>query len=238
MSSALRCWLIALQAARGDWRASQPWTESLRIQAETVNHPARRVDALTFDLANRVLSGRLPEAEALESAIARARETNNLIALQRLLALRLRSTILNGAQAADDADGLDAVVAQLDPAFRDGAAGYRALVAAYLGEPIDVLEPPTQLTLVNLGVALAAMEAVALAGTQTNAVEWLRWSEEHLPAHIETSLEWPVSKQRVLGLLNLCRFASLGRRAAAPSPDLVRVAWLSSRGRPRASGPR
>ena len=203
MSSALRCWLIALQVARGDWRASQPWTESLRIQAETVNHPARRVDAVAFDLANHVLSGQLPESETLEVAIERGRETNNLIALQRLLALRLRRAVLTGTPSEHDADELDAVVARLDPAFRDGATGYRALIAAYLGESIEVLNPPTQLTLVNLGAVLAAMEAVALAGTQTNAVEWLRWSEDHFPAHIETSVEWPVSKLRVMGLLNL-----------------------------------
>jgi ATP/maltotriose-dependent transcriptional regulator MalT len=55
--------------------------------------------------------------------------------------------------------------------------------------------------LLSLGIALAAAEAVAIAGTQAAAVEWSAWAERTLKAGIRTSMEWPASLFRLAGVL-------------------------------------
>lgn len=210
MSSALRCWLITAQVAHGEWRAAVPWQESLRIQSELVNHRARAADAAVFQLALASVANPPPDPGAHDPLLEAAEATSNRIALVRALGIRLRAALLRGAipDARQLAERLRSTAAQLDPAFRFGLEGYEALVQAYERQAIDSIDPPTRLTLVNLGAALAGMEAVALCGTQAKAVEWLAFAKS-VPLHVATAVEWPVARLRVEGLLQV--------RAGAPS---------------------
>jgi ATP/maltotriose-dependent transcriptional regulator MalT len=63
-----------------------------------------------------------------------------------------------------------------------------------------------------LSGAFASAEAVSIAGTQSAAADWLRWSEA-LPEEVATTLEWPVCRRRIEGLLLL----RLGREREAVS---------------------
>jgi ATP/maltotriose-dependent transcriptional regulator MalT len=48
---------------------------------------------------------------------------------------------------------------------------------------------------------LAAIESVAIAGTQAAAIEWGAWADRSLRAGIRTSMEWPASLLRIAGVL-------------------------------------
>jgi len=71
------------------------------------------------------------------------------------------------------------------------------------GEPGDRSEPPSSVHLMNLPAVFAGAEAVAFGGTQSDAARWHEWFSSALPAHIATSLEWPVSRWRLQALLAL-----------------------------------
>jgi len=73
-------------------------------------------------------------------------------------------------------------------AYRDPTKSLSALV-------------PRALTLWNLPAALAAIESVAIAGTQAAAIEWGSWADRSLRAGIRTSMEWPASLLRIAGVL-------------------------------------
>jgi ATP/maltotriose-dependent transcriptional regulator MalT len=98
---------------------------------------------------------------------------------------------------------------------------FRHLVIAYQDEDeVAHLPTPPSVTLLNLASVLAGMEAVAIAGTQSEAVRWHRWVEAHLPSHVETCMEWPVSVRRVRALLlartgDVKRATTLMREAVA-----------------------
>src|SRR5690606_20087112 len=49
--------------------------------------------------------------------------------------------------------------------------------------------------------ALAGAEAVALAGTQSHAAQWLDWVAREVQPLVATLLEWPVSRARIQGML-------------------------------------
>ena len=90
--------------------------------------------------------------------------------------------------------------------------GFRAFKAAHFGTgAVGEVQIPVAPTLPMVSGAFAAAEAAAVGGTQSVAADWLRWLEVELPAVATTSLEWPVCRLRVEGLLML----RLGREREA-----------------------
>lgn len=200
-SSALKCWLVCYLFATGEPRTGGVWIESLRLQAEATNHPARRVDASVLQSAARQLAlGSIADDEA------DTERTLNHNALWRLSALKLHRALLRGAW--EDAEmalaRLDETAKVVSPGFTDGAGAFRALLAAYRGDTAGgEIRPPSQLGLTNVSAALAGLETVAIAGSQAEAAEWLASATERVPAHVRTSLEWPACLDRVVGLLRV-----------------------------------
>jgi DNA-binding NarL/FixJ family response regulator len=81
-------------------------------------------------------------------------------------------------------------------------------------------------TLVALAGALASAEAVAIAGSQSQAADWLRWFTNQLPAHVVSSLEWPTCRSRIEGLLLL----RIGREREAVTRLQLGVSCCEDRG--------
>lgn len=81
---------------------------------------------------------------------------------------------------------------------------FHALSRAYQSgaELVSVFDLP-RASLVTLSGLLAAGEAVAIAGTQRDAVRWLGALEYSIPSDVRTSIEWLVSRDRVIGLLRV-----------------------------------
>jgi DNA-binding CsgD family transcriptional regulator len=201
LSSALRCWYVPYLLARGKRRTALPWIETLRVQAEAANHPARLVDASVFELAAR--SAAVPRND--EALIEPARRTLNANALWRLTTLHLRNALI--ADRADVVDTSLALLRELSPTipplFADGAEAFPALVDAYRRGSFEWLPTPQRVGLVNLPCVFAGIEAVAIAGSQDNAAEWKAWSDAEIPSLVMTALDWPVSLARIRGLLHV-----------------------------------
>jgi hypothetical protein len=173
LASALRCWYIAYLFATGQRNPALPWIETLRMQEEVVQHPARIADANTFRTAWHAVTGDLVDIALTDSA----RSTMNTIALWRIGTLGLHQTVLRGDSEAADRwlAILDEGGATLHPAFTDGMEAFRALAGAYRGENVEGLTPPRQPSLVNCAAALAGGEAIAIAGSQEAAATWKAW---------------------------------------------------------------
>ena len=108
----------------------------------------------------------------------------------------------NGSRRVEEIARLKELTSVVSRGFVDGSWLFSAFIAAMRGDEDEASPPvPDHLSLLNLGAVLAGMEAVAVAGRQSVAVEWLRWVDGHLPKEVETALEWPVSAARVRGLL-------------------------------------
>ncbi|MBT5774522.1 MAG: response regulator transcription factor [Dehalococcoidia bacterium] len=90
-------------------------------------------------------------------------------------------------------------------AFQSASDGFALAVRAMLepGVTIESAMPPEQATLLSISGALASAEATAIAGSQSRAADWLTWFDRSLPARVVTSMEWPVCRKRVEGLLLL-----------------------------------
>ena len=194
-------WLIPLILSSTDPRVATPWSRQLRMETERV-HPWRHADALTFEymLANATGDASVP------NPIERVRQSQNWLAHARLLVVMIRSSLLRR-----DLTGTSALVEEVTglipravPAARGTWAGFAALLDAYsLPDRRVVVEIPTEVSIENLGATLASMEAVAIAGSQADAIAWLAAARRLLPAGASTSLEWPVSVDRMMGLLLL-----------------------------------
>lgn len=200
-SSALKCWLICYLFALGEWKAALPWIESLRLQADAADHPARKVDASVLQSgANAIVGAAIADSEP------EARRTLNYIALWRLTVLQFRQSLLSGdwSGAERQIAVLDEISKIINPGFTDGAGAFVELLIAYRGGTSSrEMQPPSRFSVMNVGAALAGLEVVAIAGSQAEAAGWLAWVTEHVPAHVRTSLEWPVPVDRVIGLLRV-----------------------------------
>lgn len=201
-SSAVRSWLIPYLFARGERTEAMPWIRSLHAQAEVASHPWRRADAVLFQSAAGG-SSLVGQADAEVEALASS--SGNFLATWRLTLLRVRRALLRGDwdDVRTHCEALEALRDKIHPAFADGAPATRALVSAYSKPGEAETVEPGEALLPNVGALLMRMEAVAIAGTQSDAARWASWSREQLPASVKTSLEWPVSRDRVEGLLQL-----------------------------------
>ena len=199
-SSSLMSWYVPAVLAMGQPARAQAWTEELRVSARAAGHPWREVDAATFAYANS-LAVRKPIEPPTEAELAGSQNVN---ARWRLHCLGFREAILrkDWIRAREEIARLGVIAPSVGPGFVDGSWLYAAFIAAMRGDEDEASPPvPDHLSLLNLGAVLAGIEAVAVAGRQSAAVEWLRWVDENLPKKVETALEWPVSAARVRGLL-------------------------------------
>jgi DNA-binding CsgD family transcriptional regulator len=195
-------WLVPLMFAVGERTEAQPWIEALRVHTQDLPHPYRNADADSFEFA----SSPAWETSEIDSPYRAAIRSGNWLATYRLAALELRQAVIReDAERSERAVGF---IERLSGHFGGGStaalANYRAFVSAWrvTDERAPSLDPPRP-TLVNLGGLLSAAEAVAIAGTQRDAVKWLNWIERTVSPEVRTSLEWPVARDRVLGLLRV-----------------------------------
>ena len=187
--------------ARAERSAAEPRLRAFRLGAEAANHEYRLADAAVFSDAEGAMSE--PSNVPSRDSIARW----NWLAHWRIQLLRFRAAHLRGDLASADEE-LEALLNAMDAG---GAADFGAAevfrayhrVQSGPGDTLVQLEPPKTAHLLNLPSILAGGEAVALGGSQLLARQWLSWFRDQLPAHIKTSLEWPVSRVRIEALLAL-----------------------------------
>ncbi|MGE0601423.1 MAG: response regulator transcription factor [Dehalococcoidia bacterium] len=191
---------VPFLAATGGIRSSRVWARTLRLEASSAGHMYRDSDAICFAAAERsVVEPRfVPDVNGITE--------RNVLAWWRIHALRLRALLLRR----DFKAAREQLALVLGASSRAGTPTstlevFDALVSAYEGSvgAESVGDPPSAVHLNSVSVALAGMEAAAVSGTQTTATRWLAWAEDSLPASVQTSLEWPVSRLRVQGLLAL-----------------------------------
>ena len=195
----LLSWFIPYLVAVGERNAATPWIRSLGASANVTEHQWRSADAEVFTEAMAAVGDPSPGAPTAVPA-------QNWAARWRLLLIQLRRALWRADRPA--AEGLvrdlrehDALMGQ--PTLGDVEA-YAACALAYFAPDERVqLDRPPQVYLGNLGGVLAAAEAVAVAGTQRQASDWLSWLRRAVPSQVETSIEWPVSRRRVQALLAL-----------------------------------
>ena len=195
-------WLAPLLFSMGRWRDALPWIQAMRVISEAEGHPWRLADADCFTRAAEAIR-QPPDYAALHEL---ATHSGNWLASWRAHAVELYWAVLAGdAEGAARAwQALDELRPRAYPGFRDGADLFRAAASARAAPHVELeLAFPTRVTAMNLGATFAGMEAVAIAGSQRHAAAWLAWSESAIPAGVVTATEWPVSRDRLRGLLAL-----------------------------------
>lgn len=201
LSSLCVSWLIPYLVAIGESRAAMPWAHWLAVTAAEYRHPWRAADAAMFEWS----LGAADDPHALVAPDPRSLSSANWIAPWRIACHQMRAAIVRGdwnvAVELDSALKVQSTGAYLG--YRSMPAAASALVAAYRGEVMIPTELPATVSLFNLPAVLAMIEATAIAGSQADAQRWVRWCVASLPPRVETSLEWPVSRRRVEGLLRL-----------------------------------
>ena len=187
--------------ARGERAAAHAWIRGFGAAAEAAQHEYRISDALTFERAEAAISGPLdlPSLEGMPRW--------NWLGRWRLQALRLRASLLRRdfQVVEEELAGLMRARRRAGSAKLDEIDGFEANVRANRdGELAPLTVPlPRSVHLLNIASILAGAEAVAIAGTQAEAARWLGWMGQELPPHIQTAIEWPVSRARAQGLVAL-----------------------------------
>jgi len=171
------------------------------MTAETAQHEYRISDALAFERAEAAIAAplELPSLEGMPRW--------NWLGRWRLQALRLRASLLRRdfLVVQEELAGLMRVRRRAGSAKLDEIDGFEAnIVANRDGEITPLTVPqPGSVHLLNIASILAGAEAVAIAGSQAEAARWLSWMGQELPPHVQTAIEWPVSRARVQGLVAL-----------------------------------
>lgn len=191
---------VPYRFALGGHTEARPWVRGLRMAAEAMHHAYRVADADTFERADAAISElKAPSVEGLPAW--------NWIAPWRLHALRLYVSLVRreAGPAQKELTALLRARRRADSANLDGIDAFQANVQATISAPdqaVMVPRPPS-VHLLNLGSVLAGAEAVATAGSQSEAAAWYEWLTNTLPPQIQTAIEWPVSRLRIQGLLAL-----------------------------------
>jgi DNA-binding CsgD family transcriptional regulator len=201
MATALMVQLVALSCAIGVAVESRKWALRLREYAAEIPHLARVADA---DVALYALEGRVAfkDAALLQQD---AEEIRNRHALWKLLVASLHQQAIRALpEASDTREELRALAPRMNAAYRSGCHGLDEYLDVLDDETREVsLTPPEAPTLVSLPGLFASAEVAAIGGSLSSAADWLVWLEERLPAEVVTSLEWPVCRRRIEGLLLL-----------------------------------
>lgn len=198
----LMSWLIPLMFAAGKVEEAEPWNQALRLHAQTIPHRYREADAESFAFAKRAAWGPLD----VDVPYRIAAETGNWLAMFRLCVIQVRNAALTGnwAVAEQMLARLGRVSTRTSRGFADLLPYFSAVIGAYQsGAELDNVPDPPPASLMTLGALLAGGEAVAIAGTQRDALTWLAAIEQSVPVEVRTSLEWPVSRDRITGLLRV-----------------------------------
>ncbi len=194
-------WFVPCVAATGRRGSIDPWLRLLRALARAEQHEWRLADARSFEYALAIgpSCGRGAIPDPGEPTLS------NPIAEMRCVLARLRASVVRRDWPAVDAPlrHLAAMDSAQGGSPFGAVANYHALVEAHRdGEITTPVAFPAEFHLGNLPATLAAVEAIAHGGTQSEAVAALRRMAA-IPRAVETSLEWPVSRARVQGLLAL-----------------------------------
>ncbi len=193
-------WLIPLLMSGDEPRAAVPWSRQLRLATEWV-HPWRYADAVSFEFMLATALGHAGPAPLDEISASR-----NWLASARLLVLLMHIALLRRDfdSTRSYVEQVAAVVPRAAPAVRTTWSGFAALLDAYsIPDRRIAIEIPIELSLLNLGAALASMEAVAISGSQADALRWLQAMRQLLPEGNHTAAEWPVASERMYSLLIL-----------------------------------
>lgn len=196
ISRLLLSWLIPYLFSQGLRSEAEPAIRSLEVAAEADQHPWRREDARFFRLAS-IATRELPPSFEPDPE-----HPENWLARWRGLQLSLWCSLARSPDRAQQPE-LDQIVAYsglLPEPFRAHAEVFKTLVNNRRGAGSETKEPPERLTLLNLPAVLAACEASALGGTADGA-ERYDWVIGTVSPLARTSLEWPNSTERLLGLL-------------------------------------
>ncbi|MCA9851974.1 MAG: hypothetical protein KC461_15200, partial [Dehalococcoidia bacterium] len=199
LAQGLDIWTVPAIAAGGSIRNARPWTNMLAAEVEALKSNYRRADAAALDYCLRTAYDAVEFDPAPFEAMRR-----NRMAAWRARTAALRVAVLRGDRegAAAHLEVMEELAGSLNPGHTWGLPIFRAVAMgldeATLGPEVS---PPEVVTLVNLPAVLAAMETVAAVGSQQQAADWLHWCEASLPPDVLSSLEWPASVERLMGLL-------------------------------------
>lgn len=203
VASSLMVYLIGALAAVGESGQARAWADGLRGYAGAMGHAARDADARAAQAALRV---RLSTDVELDVIDEQALRTFNNPALWHIRVLSIHRSLIQGDRvgAAVALEQLERIRPIMHDAYKSGSEGFALAVHALLepGAVVDIA-PPDVVTSLSVGAALAGAEATAIAGPLTRAADWLKWFDYALPQSVATSLEWPVCRKRVEGLLLL-----------------------------------
>jgi DNA-binding CsgD family transcriptional regulator len=194
----LLSWYIPFLAMLGERRRAHPWIREARMEAQRVGSVWRLADAAAFEAWDQFFVGTF-DGRAVEI------DRRNAMAVWRAEGIRLRDAVLR-QDAVTSAECLDRL-RKARRQFASAAVGTveQFEVVARLGQgALDDAEgrrPPAGISLASLGTSLAEAEAVAHSGSQRAAAEWHGCLMAALPTNARSSLGWPVSIPRILGLL-------------------------------------
>lgn len=197
----LLSWLVPALAARGEVDEARPRIRAMAAVALAESAVFRGADVVVFRYwANAIAAPahELPEFEG--------RQKVNALAVFRLRALKVwRALILRERPAVPAAlAALDLACGRLGADAGD-AGNWVVLASAWFGEGVESIPVPPQRppTLANLASRLAGAYVAALAGTPLEAKHWFAEVGRLRTAGIRSSLELPVSVDRIYGLLAL-----------------------------------
>ena len=199
MSAGMKPWTIAAMHAFGMAERSEIWITSLGAYAEAANDAFRRADVAALGYATQARAAFVdPDEGALEGA------PRNTIARWRVEVTRLYLNLLrrDRERARASIAALQTVGERMNPIWRAGIPCYEAAREAWFedGAEAEFPTPPESVSAITLPAGLAGLNASSQAGSQDDAVLWRRWADASLPAHIQSSLGWPVSIDRLMGL--------------------------------------
>lgn len=227
LAEGMKPWVLTAMHAFGMAERSAIWITSLGAHAEVAGDRFRRADFASLDFAARI---RAQIGEPDEEALAAA--PRNTIARWRVTVSRLYLGLLQRDRAKADAAiaALVDVSHRMNPAWGAGVPLYRAARDAWFEEGGDAPfpAPPAVVSAVTLPAALAGLNASSQAGSQDDAVLWRRWADERLPSHIQSSLPWPVSVDRLIALSDV----RMGRPENAKRRFERAARWSEANGYP------
>lgn len=194
-------WLVPYLVAVGQTRLARPWAHWLKVTSAINQHPWRSADAAMFEWS---IGAHHPGDDSEAPNIAELSQPN-WIARWRMTSHQVHSALVRGdfATAFARIDILDADRGGAYAPYRSLPEVLRALAGAYQGGSPPIPKQPAVVSLFNLPMILASMELVAISASQVEARQWATWCAGQLPPHVETAIDWPVSRRRVEGLLRL-----------------------------------
>ncbi len=225
MAAGMKPWTVAAMHAFGMAERSEIWITSLGAYTEATGDAFRRADVAALDFATRTRA-RLGEPDEVMLAGA----PRNTIARWRVGVTRLYLDLLRRDRTAASASlgVLEDLGERMNPIWKSGIPAYRAARDAWFedGEEAPFPPPPPAVSAITLPAALAGLNASSQAGSQDDAVLWRRWADASLPPHIQSSLGWPVSVDRLIALSDV----RLGRATNAKRRFERAARWADAGG--------